>query len=212
MKRALSVSAIALLVAAPLRLLAADAPVVQETRGEFSADALAFESRVEIAANCKDVFNALTEMRKIGAMVPHIHGKAKVTKAANPGDTLSYEFERKDKSKNTGRFVLTAIEENNRIQFLVQPDQGPWLRVQEFRLYAPASGSKKESICNVIYEETYNPKPLKNQAYDMKEIVQEIRRPYMEIILRRLKNIAEGKEPGPAKETDQLRDIAKNFP
>jgi hypothetical protein len=27
-----------------------------------------------------------------------------------------------------------------------------------------------------------------------------------------LKNAAEGKEPGPAKETEQLKEIAKNFP
>ena len=108
--------------------------------------------------------------------------------------------------------ILTTIEENNRIQFLVQPDQGPWLRVQEFRLYAPAAGPKKDSQCTVIYEETYNPKPLKNAAYDVKEIIQDIRAPYMEIILRRLKNAAEGKEPGPAKETEQLKEIAKNFP
>ena len=64
----------------------------------------------------------------------------------------------------------------------------------------------------MIYEETYNPKPLKNAAYDVKEIIQDIRAPYMEIILRRLKNAAEGKEPGPAKETEQLKEIAKNFP
>jgi hypothetical protein len=125
---------------------------------------------------------------------------------------MYYEFERKDGSKNTGRMILTTIEENNRIQFLVQPDQGPWLRVQEFKLFAPAAGPKKDAQCTVIYEETYNPKPLKNAAYDVKEIIQDIREPYMRIILRRLKNAGEGKEPGPAKEADELREIAKNFP
>jgi hypothetical protein len=192
--------------------LAADVPIVHESRGEFSADALSFESRVEINADCKKVFSTMTDMQQIQALVPHLHGKAKVARAANPGDTLAYEFERKDRSKNTGRMILTTIEENNRIQFLVQPDQGPWLRVQEFRLYAPAAGPNKNSQCTVIYEETYNPKPLRNAAYDVKEIVQDIRAPYMQIILRRLKNLAEGKEPGPAKETDQLKEIAKNFP
>jgi hypothetical protein len=34
----------------------------------------------------------------------------------------------------------------------------------------------------------------------------------MQIILRRLKNISEGKNPGPAKEVDQLKEIAKTFP
>ena len=191
---------------------AADVPIVHESRGEFSADALFFESRVEVNAACKAVFSAMTDMQRIQALVPHLHGKAKVARAANPGDTLAYEFERKDGTKNTGRMILTTVEENNRIQFLVQPDQGPWLRVQEFRLYAPAAGPKKDSQCTVIYEETYNPKPLRNAAYDVKEIIQDIRAPYMQIILRRLKNSAEGKEPGPAKETEQLKEIAKNFP
>ena len=194
------------------RAFAADVPIVHESRGEFSADALSFESRVEIQAGCKAVFSTMTDLQRIQALIPHLHGKTKVARAANPGDTLAYEFERKDKTKNTGRMILTTIEENNRIQFLVQPDQGPWLRVQEFRLYAPAAGPKKDSQCTVIYEETYNPKPLKNAAYDVKEIIQDIRAPYMEIILRRLKNAAEGKEPGPAKETEQLKEIAKNFP
>jgi hypothetical protein len=191
---------------------AADVPIVHESKGEFSADALFFESRVEVNANCKSVFALMTDLQRIQALIPHLHGKAKVAKAANPGDTMYYEFERKDGSKNTGRMILTTIEENNRIQFLVQPDQGPWLRVQEFKLFAPAAGPKKDAQCTVIYEETYNPKPLKNAAYDVKEIIQDIREPYMRIILRRLKNAGEGKEPGPAKEADELREIAKNFP
>lgn len=191
---------------------AGDVPIVHESKGEFSADALYFESRVEINANCKEVFTSLTDTRRIGALVPHLNGKAAVAKASKAGDSLVYEFARKDGSKNTGRMVLTTVEENNRVQFLVQPDQGPWLRMQEFRLYAPAAGTMKESQCAVIYEETYNPKPLRNMAFDVKEIVQEVRAPYMQIILRRLKNISEGKDPGPAKETDDLREIAKTFP
>jgi hypothetical protein len=191
---------------------AAEVPIVHETKGEFSADALYFESRIEVDASCTQVFASLTEIKRIGALVPHLRGKAKVTKAANPGDTMWYEFERKDGSKNSGRFILTTIEENSRVQFLVQPDEGPWLRVQEFRLFAPAAGPKKESQCAVIYEETYNPKPLKNAAYDVKEIIQEIRAPYMQIILRRLKNMSEGKEPGPPREAAELTEIAKSFP
>ena len=193
-------------------VLAADVPVVHEERGEFSAGALSFEARVEIAANCKTVFSGMTDVQRIQALIPHLNGKSKVAKATNPGDTMNYEFVRKDGSKATGRFVLTTVEENNRIQFLVQPDEGPWLRVQEFKLFAPAAGPKKDGQCTVIYEETYNPKPLKNAAYDLKEIIQDIRAPYMQIILRRLKNSAEGKAPGPPKETEELKEIAKNFP
>ena len=197
---------------APATVLAADVPAVPEDRGDFSPAALSFESRVEVAKDCKSVFSGMTDVNRIQALIPHLNGKSKVTKAANPGDTMSYEFVRKDKTKATGRFILTTIEENNRIQFLVQPDDGPWLRVQEFKLYAPAAGPKKDAQCTVIYEETYNPKPLRNAAYDVKEIIQDIRAPYMQIILRRLKNSAEGKAPGPPKETEELKEIAKNFP
>jgi hypothetical protein len=203
---------LAALLAAVARAQTPEVPIIHETKGEFSADALSFESRIEIDASCTAVFTSLTDIKRVGALVPHLHGRAKITKAANPGDTMWYEFERKDGSKNTGRFVLTTIEEDNRVQFLVQPDTGPWLRVQEFRLFAPAAGVKKESQCAVIYEETYNPKPLKNAAHDVKEIVQEIRAPYMQIILRRLKNLSEGKEPGPPREAAELTEIAKTFP
>jgi hypothetical protein len=210
--RTATVLLLASLLAAVARAQTPEVPIIHETTGEFSADALSFESRIEIDASCTEVFANLTEIKRIGRLVPHLRGKANVTKAANAGDTMWYEFERKDGSKNSGRLVLTTIEENNRLQFLVQPDDGPWLRVQEFRLFAPAAGSKKESQCAVIYEETYNPKPLKNAAYDVKEIIQQIRAPYMQIILRRLKNMSEGKEPGPPKEAAELTEIAKTFP
>ena len=191
---------------------AADVPIVEEKPGEFTAGHLAFESRVEVAASCEQTFKTLTEYARLSKLVPHIHGKSKVSKASSPGDTMSYEFERADGTKNSGRMILTTIEKDHRVQILVQPDEGPWLRVQEFRLYAPAGGSGGKEKCHVAYEETYNPEPLKNAAYDLKEIIQEISEPYMEVILRRMKNISEGKEPGPAKEVDKLREIAKHFP
>ncbi|MGH7857305.1 MAG: hypothetical protein ACREQY_08230 [Candidatus Binatia bacterium] len=191
---------------------AADVPIVDEEPGEFKAKDLSFESRVEVEATCKEAFKTLTEFGRLQKLVPHLHGKAKVAAAKDPGDTLSYEFERTDGTKNTGRMILTTLETDHRVQILVQPDEGPWLRVQEFKLYAPAGGEKKSSSCHIAYEETYNPKPLRNAAYDMKEIIEQVRAPYMEIILRRLKNISEGEEAGPKAETEKLREIAKHFP
>lgn len=191
---------------------ATDVPIIEEQAGEFRARDLSFVSRVEIEAACDETYKTLTEFARLQKLVPHLHGKAKVARAENVGDTLTYEFERADGTKNTGRMILTTLEDGSRVQVLVQPDDGPWLRVQEFRLYAPAGGKKSGSLCHVVYEETYNPQPLKNAAYDMKAIVEEIREPYMDVILRRLKNISEGKEPGPAEEVKQLREIAKHFP
>ncbi len=201
------IAAAALLLAGIAR--AADVPIVSESMGEFTADHLSFQARIQVAASCKDVFGTLTDFKKLQELVPHLHGKAKVAKASNPGDTLWFEFDRKDGTKNTGRMILTSIDDPSRVQVLIQPDQGPWLRVQEFDLYAPKGG---ESKCDVIYEETYNPRPLKNAAYNLKEIVQDIRAPYMDIVLRRLKNLSEGKSPGPKEEIEKLREIARHFP
>jgi hypothetical protein len=204
-RRLLSIAAV---VVAASSAHAVDVQEVAENMGEFTADHLSFQSRVQVQATCPEVFTSLTDFKRLSALVPHLNGKSAVTKATRPGDTLTYEFARKDGTKSTGRMILTTLEENSRVQVLVQPDQGPWLRVQEFGLYAPANAKS----CDVIYEETYNPRPLKNAAYNVKEIVSEIRAPYMDIILRRLKNISEGKAPGAASETDKLREIAKNFP
>lgn len=190
----------------------ADVPIVAEAPGEFRAEDLAFESRAEIGTSCDEVYKTLTEFARLQRLVPHLHGKAKVAKASNVGDTLWYEFERADGTKNTGRLILTTLETGHRVQVLVQPDEGPWLRVQEFRLYAPAPKEKSDKLCHVAYEETYNPQPLKNAAYDMRAIVEDVRAPYMQVILRRLKNLSEGKEPGPKNEVEKLREIAKQFP
>ncbi len=201
------IAAAALVLARVAR--AADVPIVSESMGEFTADHLSFQARIQVGASCKEVYGSLTDFKKLQELVPHLHGKAKVAKASTPGDTLWFEFDRKDGTKNTGRMILTSIDEPSRVQVLIQPDQGPWLRVQEFDLYAPKGGEPK---CDVIYEETYNPRPLKNAAYNLKEIVQDIRAPYMDIILRRLKNISEGKGAGPKEEVEKLRDIARHFP
>jgi hypothetical protein len=190
--------------------LALDVPVISENQGEFTTDHVSFESRIEAGASCKDAFAGMMQLKNLQELVPHLHAKAEVSKLSKAGDTIWYEFDRKDGTKSTGRFVVTTLEEGNRIQVLVQPDEGSWLRVQEWKLYAPASGAKK--VCTIIYEETYNPRALKERAYNVKEIVEEVRKPYMEIILRRLKNMAEGKKPGPADETEKLREIAKILP
>ena len=59
---------------------AADVPIVHESRGEFSADALSFESRVEIQAGCKAVFSAMTDLQN--KMEDERSGGASLTEAA----------------------------------------------------------------------------------------------------------------------------------
>lgn len=204
------VVAVLLALAGPGSALALDVPIVSETVGEFTAEHLSFESRVEAGAGCKETFTGMIQLQNLQALVPHLNARTDVPKITRVGDTLWYEFGRKDGTKSTGRFIVTTLEEGNRVQVLVQPDEGSWLRVQEWKLYSPAAGEKKS--CNIIYQETYNPRALKERAYNVKEIVEEIRKPYMEIILRRLKNMAEGKKPGPPDETEKLREIAKILP
>jgi hypothetical protein len=179
------------------------------------AEDLAFTSNVDTAASCNDVWTNLTEFPRLQKLVPHLHATANVARANQIGDMLFYTIDKADGSKSTGKFVVTSLEPAYKIQVMVQPDEGPWLRVQEFTLYQkpPPKGEKgAKAGCHVDYEEAFNPLALKYKGYDATGIVKGQREPYMAIVLRRLKNLSEGKEPGPANEVKKLADVAKNFP
>ncbi len=180
----------------------------------LGADELAFTSKVEVGATCSDVWNNLTEFGRLQKLVSHLHGTANVARATQVGDTLFYSIDRAGKTKNTGKFVVTSLEPAYRLQVMVQPDEGPWLRVQEFVLYGrqPKGEAKGKSECDVTYEESYNQLALKSQTLDTSGVVKSMREPYMEIILRRLRNLSEGKEAGAADEAKRLAEVAKNFP
>lgn len=175
---------------------------------------LAFTSTVDVGATCNQVYTTLTEFGRLQKLVPHLHGTANVPRATSLGDALFYELERADGSKNTGKFVVTSIEPGYKLQVIVQPDEGPWLRVQEFTLYTPPAKGKKsdKAACHVEYEESFNALAMKFKEYDSTAFVKNLRESYMQTILRRLKNISEGKEAGPAEEAKKLREVAKNFP
>jgi hypothetical protein len=178
------------------------------------SEELAFTSAIDVAASCNDVWTNLTEFPRLQKLVPHLHGTANVARATQIGDMLFYTIDKADKTKSTGKFVVTSFEPAYKVQVMVQPDEGPWLRVQEFTLYQkpPAKNEKGKAGCHVDYEEGFNQLALKYKGYDASGIVKNLREPYMAIILRRLKNLAEGKEPGPPDEVKKLAEVAKNFP
>ena len=179
------------------------------------AEDLAFTSNVDTAASCNEVWTNLTEFPRLQKLVPHLHGTANVARANQIGDMLFYTIDKADGSKSTGKFVVTSLEPAYKIQVMVQPDEGPWLRVQEFTLYQkpPPKGEKGgKAGCHVEYEEAFNQLALKYKGYDATGIVKGLREPYMAIVLRRLKNLSEGKEAGPANEVKKLAEVAKNFP
>ena len=185
--------------------------------GKVRAEDLAFTSAIDVAASCNDVWTNLTEFSRLQKLVPHLHGTANVARSNQIGDMLFYTIDKADGSKSTGKFVVTSFEPAYKLQVMVQPDEGPWLRVQEFTLYQkpPPKGEKGEkgkAGCHVDYEEGFNQLALKYKGYDATGIVKGQREPYMAIILRRLKNLSEGKEPGPAGEVKKLAEVAKNFP
>jgi hypothetical protein len=191
---------------------------VLAVRGAWAGEQLSFTSTVDVAAGCNEVWTSLTEFSRLQKLVPHLHGTANVARASKLGDTLFYTLEKKDGTKNTGKFVVTELDPGYRLQTMVQPDEGPWLRVQEWTLYVkpPGKADKKDKgdkdTCHVTYAESFNELALKYQDYDATAIVKNLREPYMQIVLRRLKNISEGKDPGPPEETQKLADVAKNFP
>lgn len=184
--------------------------------GVQAAEELSFTSAVDVSATCNEVWTSLTEFARLQKLVPHLHGTANVPRATKPGDALFYTLDKADGTKNTGKFVVTELEPAYRLQVMVQPDEGPWLRVQEFTLYAkPAQKAEKEKAamgCHVSYAESYNQLALRAKEYDSSAIVRDLREPYMQIILRRLRNISEGKDAGPANEAQKLVEVAKNFP
>lgn len=205
MRRRASILAVLTMLAAP---------------GVLAAEELAFTSTIDVSASCNEVWNSLTEFARLQKLVPHLHGTANVARATKPGDALFYTLDKADGSKNTGKFVVTELEPAYRLQVMVQPDEGPWLRVQEFTLYTKplqkAEKEKKETAardgCHVNYAESYNQLALKFKEYDTSAVVKDLREPYMQIVLRRLKNISEGKDPGPTDEARKLAEVAKNFP
>ena len=179
------------------------------------AEELSFTSAIDIAASCNDVWTNLTEFARLQKLVPHLHGTANVARANQIGDMLFYTIDKADGSKTTGKFVVTSFEPAYKLQVMVQPDEGPWLRVQEFTLYQkprPKGEKGKNAACHVDYEEGFNQLALKYSGYDASGIVKRLREPYMAIILRRLKNLSEGKEAGAKDEVKKLAEVAKNFP
>jgi hypothetical protein len=185
------------------------------TRALAAGDELSFTSSIDVNANCNAVFTTLTEFGRLAKLIPHLHGTANVPRATQIGDMLFYTIDKADKSKATGKFVTTSFEPAHRLQVMVQPDEGPWLRVQDFTLYTKPQGEKDgkgKDVCHVEYEESYNQLALKFKQYDSSGIVANLRQPYMNIILKRLKNLSEGKDAGPADEVKKLAELAKNFP
>jgi hypothetical protein len=173
----------------------------------------AFTSTIDVAAGCNDVWTTLTEFARLQKLVPHLHGTANVARASQLGDALYYSLDQKDGSKKTGKFVVTSLEPAYKLQVMVQPDEGPWLRVQEFTLYEKAAQKKDaKAACHVTYEEAFNPFALKYENFDTSGVVTQVRESYMQIILRRLKNVSEGRDAGPADEAAKLAEVAKNFP
>jgi hypothetical protein len=182
------------------------------TPAAFAAD-LSFTSGIDVAADCNAVWENLTEFGRLQKLVPHLHGTANVARATKLGDALFYELETSEGKKNTGKLVVTSLEPAYKLQVIVQPDEGPWLRVQEFTLLTPpAKGKKDGARCRVDYEESFNELAMKHKGYDTSGMVRDLRESYMGTILRRLKNLSEGRDAGPADESGKLREVAKNFP
>ena len=79
-------------------------------RGLAAGDDLSFTSSVDVNASCNEVWTTLTEFGRLGKLIPHLHGTANVPRATQIGDMLFYTIDKADKSKSTGKFVVTAFE------------------------------------------------------------------------------------------------------
>lgn len=177
--------------------------------GPFTLNELSLVGSVEVNAHCKDVWRVLTELDKMQNLAPHLalHSLDGQKIAEHRGDVVRVSVQ-KAKGIMTGQFVLTTPVPFERISAVLAPDRGPWMRMQQWNLN-PRDHERK---CLVDYDEAYNELWVKLARLEGSDFIRKNRDHHMHVVLRRIKNMAEGKEPGPAAETTYLFEDAKAFP
>ena len=206
--QALKLCAVALMLGlAPSAFAASDdAPYF----GRFTLNDTSLTGSIQVDAPCVESWKVLTEIDKLQTLAPHLGlsapppGTQKV--AEKRGDLVNFAT-KKAQGIVTGQFVLASPVPNARVQAVVVPDRGPWMRIQQWDLQP--DGEKK---CNVGYNEAYNEIWVRLVGIAGSGFIAKNRDHHIHVILRRIKLMAEGKEPGPPEELDYLMQDARDFP
>jgi hypothetical protein len=175
---------------------------------KFTLHESSLEGAVHVDAACNNVWKVLTQIDLLQKLAPHLHlttnGGQKT--AEKRGDVVNFSID-KPAGPATGQFILASPVPFIKVQAVLVPNKGPWVRIQEW-LMTPEGTNK----CLVTYNEAYNQLWLKAAGIEGSGFIQEVRDHHMHVILRRIKNMAEGKEPGPPEETTYLFEDARTFP
>jgi hypothetical protein len=175
--------------------------------GPFTLNELSLTGTVEVNSDCTKVWGVLTELEKMQKLAPHLSLNSPTGQktAEQRGDVVRIAVQ-KSNGIMTGQFVLTTPVPYQRIQAVLSPDRGPWMRIQQWTL------NPEDKKCLVDYAEAYNELWVKGVGIDGSGFIQKNRDHHMHVVLRRIKNMAEGKEPGPPQEIEYLFEDAKVFP
>jgi len=175
--------------------------------GPFTLNALSLTGSVEINSDCTEVWGTLTELEKMQKLAPHLglNSPTGQKTAEHQGDVVRVAVQKRN-GMMTGQFVLTTPVPYQKIQAVLAPDRGPWMRIQQWTL------NSQDKKCLVDYAEAYNELWVKVVGIDGSDFIKKNRDHHMHVVLRRIKNMAEGQEPGPPQETEYLFEDAKAFP
>lgn len=176
--------------------------------GKFTSNPMSLTASIKVDAPCSASWAVLTELDKLRSLAPHLNLSTENNKkvADKRGDFVYFKVKKSDHMA-TGKFILTSPVPHQSIQAIVVPDRGPWMRVQTWELVK--DGPK---ACTVQYNEAYNEHWVRAAGIYGSKFVPKNRDHHMHVVLRRIKFMAEGKDPGPADETTYLFADARDFP
>jgi hypothetical protein len=175
---------------------------------KFTLNETSLTGAIHVDAPCENSWKALTQLDMLQKLGPHLHLTTSngLKSAEKRGDVVDYMVE-KPNGKVTGQFVLASPVPFHKVQAVLVPNKGPWLRIQEWVMTPEGEGK-----CLVSYNESYNQLWLKAAGIEGSGFISKVRDHHMHVILRRGKFLAEGKEPGPPEETAYLFEDARSFP
>jgi hypothetical protein len=172
----------------------------------FELHPTSLKAVVKVNAHCDRVWDVLTVVEKLKILAPHLNITSPVERAHERGDYVNTIVDKGDHTAK-GKFILTSPVPNERVSAIVQPDDGPWMRVQVWTMSPTGPDS-----CRMDYSEAYNEEWLIKQRIDGTDFIAKNRDHHIHVVLRRVKNIAEGKKPGSDAEYKYLFADAKDFP
>lgn len=176
----------------------------------FVLNESSLKASVDVNAPCSEAWSVITNLEKLRTLAPHLglHTTNGQLTAERRGDVVAIDVDKGNGQRLKGEFVLTTPVPFFQITAALFPEKGPWMRIQQWTLN-PGENDKK---CVLDYNEGYNELWIKAVGIEGSGFIAKNRDHHMHVILRRIKNMAEGREPGTKAEIDYLFADAREFP